>query len=124
VTFKARSRPEVYIPQRGDVIHTNFSPSAGTETALKHFAIVLTPKAYHLKTGRAIVCPITSKTKDFPFNLPIAAIPPHLPQGGAVLSDQVRTVDLHVRGSSFAGRLEDAKVIEIVDLLFTLLDEE
>ncbi len=124
MTFRAKSRPPVYIPARGDIIHTDFSPSAGTETALKHFAIVLTPKPYHEKTGRAIVCPITSKVKDFPFNLPIPAIPPHLPLKGAILSDQVRTIDLGARGATFAGRLDDPMLRDIVDLLFTLLDDQ
>jgi len=122
MTFRARSHVAAFIPDRGDVIHTDFSPSAGTETALKHFAIVLTPKAYHEKTGRAIVCPITSKLRDFPFNIAIPALPPHLPLKGAVLADQVRTINLHARGSSLAERLDEAALRDIVDLLFALLD--
>jgi mRNA interferase MazF len=124
VTFRVKSRPEAYIPNRGDVIHTDFSPSAGTEMALKHFAVVLTPKSYHEKTGRAIVCPVTSKLKDFPFNFAIPALPPRLPEKGAVLADQVRTLDLRARGSTYAGHLDDSALREIVDLLFALLDDQ
>ena len=123
MTFRAKAAPPPYLPDRGDIIHTNFSPSAGSEMALQHFAVVLTPRAYHEKTGRAIVCPITSKTKDFPFNLPIPAFPPKLPHPGAILTDQVRTLDLRARGSQFAGRIPPATLHEIADLLFTLIED-
>jgi mRNA interferase MazF len=124
MSHRATSKPAVYLPERGDIIHTDFSPSAGTEMALKHFALVLTPKSYNEKTGRAIVCPLTSKAKDYPFNYPIPAMPPALPQPGAILTDQVRTLDLHARGSHFAARLEDEKIRDIIDLLFTLLEPQ
>ena len=123
MTYRAKSQPPAYMPHRGDVIHTDFSPSAGTEMALKHFAVVLTTRSYHEKTGRAVVCPITSKTKDFPFNLPIPALPPHLPERGAILTDQVRTLDFRARGASYAGRIDDATLRDLVDLLFTLLED-
>ena len=123
MTYRAKAQPAVYVPDRGDIIHTNFSPSAGTEMALKHFAVVLTPRSYHEKLGRAIVCPITSKIKDFPFNLPIPALPPHLPEKGAILTDQVRALDLRARGCNYAGHLDEATLRDIVDLLFTLLED-
>jgi mRNA interferase MazF len=90
--------------------------------ALKHFALVLTPRNYHEKTGRAIVCPLTSKAKDYPFNYPVPALPPSLPQSGAILTDQIRALDLRARGSHFAARLDDEMMRDIVDLLFTLLE--
>ena len=123
MTIRAKSQPPVYLPDRGDIIHTDFSPSAGSEMALKHFAVVLTPKSYHEKTGRAIVCPVTSKLKDYPFNVSLPAMPPHLAMEGTIVTDQIRAIDLRARGSQFAGRLEAAKLRDIVDLLFALLDE-
>ena len=122
MTFRAKSQPPVYVPERGDVIHTDFSPSAGSETALKHFAVVLTPKAYNEKFGRAIVCPITSKIWQFPFHLPMPALPPQLPQAGEVMTDQMRSLDFRVRGSTFAGRVDEAVLRDIVDLLFALVE--
>jgi mRNA interferase MazF len=124
LTFRAKSQPAVYVPERGDIIHTNFSPSAGTEMALKHFAVVLTPRSYNSKTGRAIVCPITSKVKDFPFNLPLPPHPPKLPPEGAILTDQVRTLDLKSRGSEYVGRVDADKLRDLVDMLFVLLEDD
>jgi mRNA interferase MazF len=124
MTVRASSRPPLYVPDRGDVIHTDFTPSSGTETALKHFAVVLTPKSYNEKIGRAIVVPITSKVKGFPFNLPLPALPPHLPLPGEILTDQIRTLDLRARGSHYAGRVDDATLRDIIDLLFELVEPQ
>ena len=32
-----------YLPKRGDLVHLNFSPSAGHEMADRHYALVLSP---------------------------------------------------------------------------------
>jgi mRNA interferase MazF len=124
VTFRAKSQTFVYVPNRGDVIHTDFSPSAGSETTLKHFAVVLTPKAYNEKIGRAIVVPITSKVKGFPFDLPLGPLPPQLPAAGEIMTDQVRALDLRVRGSSYAGHVDEVVLRDIVDLLFELVEPQ
>ena len=124
MTFRAKSQTPIYVPDRGDVIHTDFSPSAGRETALKHYAVVLTPRSYNEKAGRALVCPITSKLRGHPFNLPLPPIPPNLPNEGQVLTDQVRSLDFAVRGSSFAGRVGHATLREIADLLFEMVEGE
>jgi mRNA interferase MazF len=67
-----------YHPQRGDLIHLNFSPSAGHELADRHYAIVISPIAYHRKSGMAIVCGITSRVRGSPFEvlLPTDLLPP------------------------------------------------
>ena len=124
MTFRAKRQPVTYLPERGDLIHTNFSPSAGSEMALPHFAVVFTPKSYHERTGRAVVCPVTSKMRDYPFYFRIPAVPPHLREEGAIVVDQIRAIDLRVRGSLFAGRLDDATLRDLIDLLFALLEGE
>lgn len=52
-----------YHPKRGDLVHMNFSPSAGREMADRHYGLVLTPVSYQRKTGTAIVCAITSRVR-------------------------------------------------------------
>ena len=124
MTFSAKSRIPVYVPERGDVIHTDFSPFAGSETALKHYAVVLTSKAYNEKIGRVIVCPITSKIRGFPFNLALPALPPQLPAAGEIMVDQIRAVDLRTCGSNLAGHVDEGTLRDIVDLLFELVETQ
>lgn len=56
-----------YIPERGDPVWTNFDPQAGREQAGKSPALVLSPKIYNEKTGLAVMVPITSHVKGYPF---------------------------------------------------------
>ncbi|MFO8071029.1 MAG: type II toxin-antitoxin system PemK/MazF family toxin [Polyangia bacterium] len=82
------SRPES--PDRGDAVWISMNPSAGHEHRGRRPALVLSPKAYNEKVGLAVICPITSKEKGYPFEVPI---PSGLPVAGVVLSDQIKSLD-------------------------------
>lgn len=76
-----------YIPDRGDIIWISFTPQAGHEQAGRRPALVLSPAAYNGKVGLAILCPVTSNVKNYPFEV---LIPNGLQISGAILSDQVK----------------------------------
>jgi mRNA-degrading endonuclease toxin of MazEF toxin-antitoxin module len=52
----------------------------------------------------------------------MSALPPHLKEKGQILADQIRALDFRARGSSFAGRVGDATLRDISDLVFELLE--
>lgn len=56
-------RKTAYVPERGDIVWTDFNPQAGREQAGKRPALVLSPKAYNAKTSLAVMVPITSQVK-------------------------------------------------------------
>ena len=60
----------------------------------KRPALVLSPASYNGTVGLAIVCPITNQAKGYPFEV---LLPSDLPIEGAVLSDQVRSLDWRAR---------------------------
>ena len=64
-------------PERGDLIWLSFTPQSGREQAGRRPALVVSPSGYNSKVGLALVCPITSSIKGYPFEVP-------LPQGGPV----------------------------------------
>lgn len=51
-----------YVPDRGDLVWLQFNPQAG-----KRPALVISPKSYNGKVGLALLCPVTSKIKGYPF---------------------------------------------------------
>src|SRR5436189_5092545 len=83
-----------YVPNRGDAIWIELNPQAGHEQAGRRPAVVLSPAAYNGKVGLAILCPITSQIKGYPFEV---AIPNGLEISGAILSDQVKSLDWKAR---------------------------
>lgn len=85
-------------PERGDVVWITMNPSAEHEQSGRRPALVLSPGSYNGKVGLAILCPITSKVKGYPFEVPV---PAGLPVQGVVLSDQAKSLDWRARGAEF-----------------------
>lgn len=111
-------RQSPYVPDRGDFIWLAFSPNAGREQAGRRPALVLSPSAYNGKVGLAIVCPVTSQVKGYPFE---EQIPAGLPVSGVVLSDQVRSLDWRARQAEFAATAPPHVVAGVLGRLNTLL---
>jgi mRNA interferase MazF len=110
-----------YIPDSGDIVWIMFNPQAGHEQAGHRPALVLSPKAYNGKVGLAIFCPITSQIKGYPFEV---LIPEGLEVKGAILADQVKSLDWKARKAAFVSRLPAEKFNEVVKKLSTLIGEQ
>jgi mRNA interferase MazF len=106
------------IPQQGDVVWLTFTPQAGHEQAGRRPALVLSPEAYNGKVGLAILSPVTSQEKGYPFEV---RIPDGLPVSGVVLSDQVKSLDWRAREAEWACRLPEKTVNDVLAKLATLL---
>ena len=109
-----------YIPDSGDIVWIMFNPQAGHEQAGHRPALVLSPKAYNGKVGLAILCPITSHVKGYPFEV---KIPDGLEVGGAVLSDQVKSLDWKVRQAEFICKIPTSTLDEVLQKLGTLIGQ-
>jgi mRNA interferase MazF len=107
-----------YIPDRGHIVWISLNPQAGHEQAGRRPALVLTPVAYNSRVGLAILCPITSQVKGYPFEV---RLPEGLSVKGAILSDQVKSLDWRERNADFAGEIPVAVLEEVLQRLRTLL---
>lgn len=107
-----------YIPSRGDLIWLTFTPQAGHEQAGRRPALVLSPQSYNGKVGLALLCPVTSQIKGYPFEV---ALPEGLSVSGVVLSDQARSLDWQARKAAFACTAPDEVLSEVMQKLATLL---
>ena len=107
-----------YIPQRGDVVWIDMNPQAGHEQAGRRSAVVLSPSAYNNKVGLALLCPITNQIKGYPFEV---IIPHGLKTTGAILSDQVKSLDWKIRNTEYYDKVPETVVLEIFKKLSTLL---
>jgi mRNA interferase MazF len=117
-----------YVPKRGDLVHLNFSPSAGHEMADRHFALVLSRDEYNKRTGMAIVVPITSRVRGWSFEVEVpAGLLPDKQGVGPVKSilhaDIARHIDYREREIAFVNRAPTELVEEVLDLLLEVLQE-
>lgn len=109
---------KTYVPQRGDVVWITLNPQAGHEQAGRRPAMVLSPKVYNNKVGLAIFCPITNQVKGYPYEV---LIPSGLGATGAILSDQVKSLDWRVREAELICTLPHETIMEVLQKLDTLL---
>jgi mRNA interferase MazF len=107
-----------YIPARGDVVWITLNPQAGHEQSGRRPALVLSPASYNGKVGLAILCPVTSQVKGYPFEV---TLPPGSKLAGVVLADQIKSLDWRVRKAEFICKLPQAITSEVLDILGTLL---
>jgi mRNA interferase MazF len=110
-----------YIPDSGDIVWLMFKPQAGHEQAGRRPALVLSPKSYNGKVSLALLCPITSQIKGYPFEV---LIPEGLEVKGAILSDQVKSLDWKAREAEFSCKLPLGKFNEVIKKLSTLIREQ
>ena len=107
-----------WIPERGDIVWITMNPTVGHEQSGRRPALVLSPASYNGKVRLAILCPITSQAKGYPFEV---AIPGGLAVEGVVLSDQAKSLDWSERGAEFACRVPSAITAEVLRKLIPLL---
>lgn len=120
---RSPTRARTRVPDRGDVVWLEFPEyvahaTVGHEQGGRRPALVLSPKAYNGRAGLAIVCPVTSQVKGYPFEV---LLPPGLPITGAIQSDQVRTIDWQARNARFVCTLPSLVTDAVRQRLATLI---
>jgi mRNA interferase MazF len=80
--------------------------------------VVLSPAAYNGKVGLAILCPITNQIKGYPFEVLLL---PGMAVSGAILADQVKSLDWRARNAEWICTLPGEMVNEVLQKLGTLL---
>jgi mRNA interferase MazF len=106
-----------YVPDAGDIVMMDFDPQVGREHATRRPALVLTDQRYNRASGLAVVCPLTSKRKPYPFALPITIDKVE----GAVLVDQLKSMDWIGRQAKFHSTAEPALVSKVRRYVAVLL---
>jgi mRNA interferase MazF len=110
-----------YVPARGDLVWLQFDPQAGHEQAGHRPALVISSSAYNRRVGLAVCCPVTSQVKGYPFEV---VLPDGLGVQGAVLSDQIKSLDWRVRRARRAGRVPPAVLHETLGKILALIDPD
>lgn len=103
---------------RGDLVWLDLEPRTGHEQGGHRPALVVSPDAYNAVSSFALICPITSNLKPWEFKV---VLPEDAPMQGAILTDQIRSVDLKARRARPAGRVDDSVMAEVSRRLRVLL---
>jgi mRNA interferase MazF len=106
------------VPERGDAVWISLNPQAGHEQAGRRPAAVLSPSAYNGRVGLALLCPIADQIKGYPFEV---VLPAGVGVTGAILADQVKSLDWRARRAEWISALPAETVAQVLAKLITLL---
>jgi mRNA interferase MazF len=106
-----------YVPDAGDIIFLDFDPQIGHEQAKRRPALVVTDKRYNRASGLAVVCPLTSKRKPYPFALSVNVGG----VDGAILVDQLKSLDWAGRRAQFHSKASRGMLVTVRRYIAVLL---
>ena len=108
-----------YVPERGDVVWFDFNPVRGHEQSGRRPALIISSKKYNAKSGLALVCPVTSHIKGYPFEVELKTRAVQ----GVILADQIRGVDWSERRAEKIGTASEAVITEVQNYVKRLVLE-
>ena len=106
-----------FVPKRGDIVWLQFNPQSGHEQTGHRPALVLSPREYNRRVGLALLCPITSKVKGYPFEVAVNV----KSIKGVILSDQVKSLDWQARKAKLIARVSEDILAEVMAKLHALI---
>lgn len=104
---------------RGDIIVIDFDPQAGSEIMKRRPALVISPLIYNQKSSKIICCPITSKINAL--NPWLVILPKGCKVEGAVVSDQIKSLDFVERKAKKVAKVNDDTIEEVLERIMTLV---
>ena len=103
-----------YVPKKGDFIAVTFDPQSGHEQSGRRPALVVSNTEFNEHTGLAIVCPLTSKERKFPFHV---AVLNQIGVAGFVMVEQVKSIDYRARKAHHIGKASESLLDEVLSIL-------
>ncbi|EMS79599.1 transcriptional modulator of MazE/toxin, MazF [Desulfotignum phosphitoxidans DSM 13687] len=117
MAVKSQNKP--YIPERGDLVWTDFDPAAGHEQMGRRPALVLSPAVFNKKILLALVAPVTSRVRGHGFEVAVAGNK----ISGVVLCHQIKMIDFVERGWQFAEKAPKSVVSEALAKVKVIVTE-
>lgn len=108
-----------YIPKQGDLVYLDFNPSKGQEQKGYRPAIVISNDIFNLKTGMAILCPISSNIKEFPTHY---YLEDSKKIKGSVFCEYVKSFDYEERNLIFIERASINDLTSVMMLITACID--
>lgn len=102
----------------GELVLVDLDPTRGTEQRGRRPALIISSDHTAVMTRRVIVCPITRNVEPWPTKV---ILPPGSAVQGAVLVDQVRSLDRDARILRSLGEVSEDLLLEVRGKLAPLL---
>jgi mRNA interferase MazF len=105
---------KTYIPKKGDFIAVTFDPQSGHEQKGRRPALVVSNTLFNEQTGLAMVCPLTTTDRGYPFHVAVTDNPR---VRGFVMVEQIKSIDYRARQTKAIGKASDDLLDEVLSIL-------
>lgn len=105
---------KAYSPRKGDFISVTFDPQSGHEQKGRRPALVVSNTLFNQQTGLAIVCPLTTTHREYPFHV---AVLDNADVKGFVMVEQVKSIDYRARQAKPVGKASEDLLDEVLSIL-------
>jgi len=105
------------IPDRGDILIVNLSPTLGHEQSGTRPVVVVSNADFN-QSGMALICPITNRTRNNFFEVKIAT----KKTKGFILSYHLRSIDYIFRKARIVDKVDETQLVEILDKARIILE--
>ena len=103
-----------FVPRKGDFISVTFDPQSGHEKKGRRPAMVVSNTLFNEQTGLAIVCPVTTTHRGYPFHVAVIGNPD---VKGFVMVEQVKSIDYRARQAKSLGKASEDLLDEVLSIL-------
>lgn len=103
-----------FVPRKGDFISVTFDPQSGHEQKGRRPAMVVSNTLFNEQTGLAIVCPVTTTHRGYPFHVAVLGNPD---VKGFVMVEQVKSIDYRARQAKAVGKASEDLLDEVLSIL-------
>jgi len=104
-----------YAPKKGDFVAVTLDPQSGHEQRGRRPALVVSNTLFNEQTGLAIVCPVTTTDRGYPFHVAVTDSPQ---VAGFVMVEQVKSIDFQTRKAKQIGKASEG----VLDTVLSILD--
>jgi mRNA interferase MazF len=105
---------KAFVPRKGDFISVTFDPQSGHEQKGRRPALVVSNTLFNEQTGLAIVCPLTTTHRGYPFHVAVVGNPD---VKGFVMVEQVKSIDYRARQAKSVGKASEDLLDEVLSIL-------
>jgi mRNA interferase MazF len=104
-----------YIPKKGDFVAVTFDPQSDHEQKGRRPALVVSNTLFNERTGMAMVCPLTTTDRKYPFHVSVTN-DKYLT--GFVMVEQIKSIDFIARKTKYISKASE----EVLDTVLSILD--
>jgi len=105
---------KAYVPKKGDFVAVTFDHQSGHEQKGRRPALVVSNTLFNEQVGLAIVCPLTTIDRGYPFHVAVTNNPQI---SGFVMVEQVKSIDYVTRKAKRIVKASNELLDEVLSIL-------